>query len=59
MGEIYLVSCAGKKADPPRNTWLGRDSPNEAIRRSGLWHVNHTTDVNVVLDPEGPEVSLR
>lgn len=41
---IGLLSCAGKRADLPSSAWLGRHSPNEAIRRSGLWNVNHTDE---------------
>jgi hypothetical protein len=30
--------------DPPSNDWLGRHCSREAIRRSGIWNVNHVTE---------------
>ena len=39
---IALLSNAGKDPlDPPSRTWLGRDSGNDRIARSGLWNVQH------------------
>lgn len=44
---IALLSnfqSGGKKIDPPSVAWLGNNSPNEAVRRSGLWNVNFVAD---------------
>lgn len=30
--------------DPPSNLWLGKFTGHQAIRRSGLWNVNHVND---------------
>ena len=39
---IALVSNYGKESiDSRAETWLGKDSRSEVIRRSGLWNVNH------------------
>ncbi len=37
---VALLSKKGRKADPPSTGWLGRHSPTEAIRKSGLWNVD-------------------
>jgi len=42
---VALLSCTsptGDTADPPSETWPGRHCRNEAVRRSGLWNVQHT-----------------
>ncbi len=44
QNSIALLS----RLDPPSSIWLGCWSPNEAIRSSGLWNVNH---VNEPYDP--------
>jgi hypothetical protein len=38
---IGLLSNCCDPIDAPSNNWLGRFSPNEAIRSSGLWNVDH------------------
>lgn len=44
-GAIALLSNArGPAVDPPSDDWLGRRSPNEAIREAGLWNVQHIAD---------------
>lgn len=41
---IGLVSNYSRDPIDPRDeTWLGRDSRSEAIRRSGLWNVDHVS----------------
>ncbi|MFA9430754.1 hypothetical protein [Egicoccus sp. AB-alg2] len=41
-GLIALLSDAGRESlDPPSQTWLGHHANRDAIRRSGLWNVNH------------------
>ena len=30
--------------DPFSESWLGRWAANEAVRRSGLWNVNHVDE---------------
>jgi hypothetical protein len=42
---IALVSAYRAPAiDPSSAQWLGRNCPNERIRRSGLWNSNHVDD---------------
>lgn len=42
-GLIGTLSERGEEpVDPPSSTWLGRHAPDEALRASGLWHVEHT-----------------
>lgn len=44
---IALLSnytAAGSPIDPPSRGWLGLSAANDAIRRSGLWNVNHVGD---------------
>jgi hypothetical protein len=44
-GAIALLSNLDRKPiDPPSATWLGRCAARDAIRRSGLWNVNHVAD---------------
>ena len=38
---IGLLSSLVRSVDPPSDDWLGRSSPREPIRASGLWNVNH------------------
>lgn len=38
---IALLTTAGGPVDPPTPGWLGRTSGSSAIRRSGLWNVDH------------------
>lgn len=38
---IGLLSGLGLSMNPPSDEWLGRYSPKEAIRNSGLWNVDH------------------
>lgn len=43
---IALLSNFGKsKIDPPSTNWLGLYAGNPAIIESGLWNVNHVSDV--------------
>ena len=40
---IALLSCRTKGAvDKPSSAWLGYCSSNDAVKRSGLWNVQHT-----------------
>lgn len=42
---IALVSNYGKDPiDPMNMEWLGNDSRSVAIRRSGLWNVDHVDE---------------
>jgi len=42
---IALVSNFGKEPiDKPSELWLGLHSPQETIRKSGLWNTNHVDD---------------
>jgi len=42
---IALLSNFGKEPiDRPSERWLGLDSPQETIRKSGLWNTNHVDD---------------
>jgi hypothetical protein len=42
---IALLSNFGKEPiDKPSERWLGLDSPQETIRKSGLWNTNHVDD---------------
>lgn len=42
---IALLSGAGPEPiDPPSPDWLGRWADREAVRRSGLWNVNHVDE---------------
>lgn len=44
-GAIALLSNArDQTTDPPSDEWLGRHSPNQAIRASGLWNIRHIVD---------------
>lgn len=46
-GCIALLSNAGKPIiDPPSPGWLGHHADREAVRRSGLWNVNHVTETS-------------
>jgi hypothetical protein len=38
---IGLLSNGCNPLDAPSGDWLGRFSPNEAVRASGLWNVDH------------------
>lgn len=38
---IGLLSNCSDPLDAPSNDWLGRSSPVQEIRNSGLWNVNH------------------
>lgn len=37
-----LSERGGQPVDPPTTGWLGRQSPDESVRTSGLWHATHT-----------------
>ena len=42
---VALLSCSGPTGDTtdfPSDRWLGRHCRHEAVRRSGLWNVQHT-----------------
>ncbi len=42
---IGLLSNFNQESlDPPSDTWLGRDSGRERVRRSGLWNNNHVDE---------------
>ena len=42
---IALLSNSGKEPiDTPSERWLGLHSPQETIRKSGLWNTNHVDD---------------
>ena len=41
---IALLSGGFVPVDPPSEQWLGRESPKDTIRRSGLWNLNHVSD---------------
>jgi hypothetical protein len=41
---ISLLSNRLHPTDAPNATWLGRHSPDERIRRSGLWNLDHVND---------------
>jgi hypothetical protein len=44
-GLIALLSNAGREpVDPPSDVWPGRFANRDAIRRSGLWNVNHVNE---------------
>jgi hypothetical protein len=44
-GLIALLSNAEREpVDPPTDRWLGRFADRDAIRRSGLWNVNHVDE---------------
>jgi 5-methylcytosine-specific restriction endonuclease McrA len=44
-GLIALLSNADRDpVDPPSDGWLGHHADRRAIRRSGLWNVNHVDD---------------
>jgi len=38
---ITLLSNELRPIDKPSDNWLGLHSPNEEIRRTGLWNLNH------------------
>ncbi len=38
---LSQVGVAGSLADPPSEDWLGHFCSHEAVRRSGLWNVQH------------------
>jgi hypothetical protein len=43
---IALLSNFGKKPiDKPSERWLGLHSPQQTIRKSGLWNTNNVGDV--------------
>jgi len=43
-GSIALLSNYDRDpVDPPSSRWLGRYADREAVRRSGLWNVDHVT----------------
>ena len=49
---ITLLSnynCLGSPSaiDPPSDMWLGKCCSNEAVRKSGLWNVNHVSETDV------------
>ena len=51
---IALLSNLNKEPiDPPSSQWLGRYSPEDKVRNSGLWNVNHVCDQ---YDPRGLEL---
>jgi hypothetical protein len=41
---IALLSRQCNPVDPPGEEWLGRFSPAEEIRASGLWNIKHVQD---------------
>jgi hypothetical protein len=41
---IALLSNQRRPADPPSPCWLGRFSPRQEIRESGLWNLNYIDD---------------
>ena len=41
---LSQVGVAGSLADPPSADWLGKFCRHEAVRRSGLWNVQHVED---------------
>jgi len=41
---IALLSYIRIPLDPPSAGWLGLASPRDAIRRSGLWNLNHVSE---------------
>ena len=41
---IALLSRILNPLDPPSEGWLGLVSPRDAIRRSGLWNLNHVSE---------------
>jgi hypothetical protein len=41
---IALLSNRCQPLDPPSEGWLGRHSPGEEIRTSGLWNLNYVED---------------
>lgn len=41
---LSQVGVAGSLADPPSADWLGHFCRHEAVRRSGLWNVQHVED---------------
>jgi hypothetical protein len=41
---IALLSNGLEPLDPPSDGWLGLCSPRAAIRRSGLWNLNHVDE---------------
>lgn len=41
IGMLSNYNESSRPIDPPSESWLGRWAANEAIRRSGLWNVNH------------------
>lgn len=49
VGAISLLSNYAREAiDPASKSWLGRYSPSDKVRGSGLWNSNH---VDESLDP--------
>jgi hypothetical protein len=51
---IGLLSSVDRDPiDPPSSEWLGRFADRPAIRRSGLWNVNHVAD-----EPTGAGLAL-
>lgn len=44
-GTIALLSNVDRDpVDPPSSGWLGRYADRDAVRKSGLWNVNHVLD---------------
>jgi hypothetical protein len=41
---IALLSNGLHPSDEPSPLWLGRHSPSDLIRRSGLWNLNHVEE---------------
>ncbi len=41
---LSMMGSGGSTADAPSAGWLGRYCPNDAVRKSGLWNVNHVHD---------------
>ena len=53
-GTIALLSNVDRSpVDPPSSGWLGRYADRDAVRKSGLWNVNH------VLDAPDPQVLVE
>ncbi len=42
---IALLSNSLKFSDTPPANWLGSYAPNELVKKSGLWNVNHTEEM--------------
>lgn len=46
---IGLLAGPEGPLDPPSRGWLGNHSPRDAIRKSGVWNLDH---VDATYDPE-------